>query len=343
MSKQALVLGESDSDNLGDQLIAACMAAYFRDCGMSVRCESLTLGLNALGVGDGGDAAPQLVRFRKLLPRSAKAFIWLLRSWHVMLKKIHQDDDLIIFGGGQLIHGNPYFALCMYAWSVRARWLGIAYGVFSVGVSERFSWLERWLYKRVLKNAGFIVVRDERSQSNLNDIFNHESKLVPDIAYYEPVVNPECDRSLVLICPLDYAAYFEHHQHGRLLSELEYLDMWCRIVDSVYATDEVVLGHTTYRDYLAARKVADLCKKKLSVSVDLVGYPQTPASFRVLCLKAKCVITGRMHAMIMADTSGARFVAYLTSPKIKGFVRGRNAASVNRALLCDARAWFGGH
>ncbi len=341
--KRVLLINEGGLGNLGDDAIRRCLEHLLRSRGCHVEWAAFSRAAPSRDTD-----TPRTPGGTFGLRRACKALVpvelaWLARYVWTYLPFVRSADyDLILIGGGQLIQSNRVFGLAMFLWVKllqRARRRRII--LLGVGVADRLTGWDRWLFRQSLRRVDEVYVRDQDSAAALTDLLDTPIKTCPDVAFCITELMPDdvpAERR-ALFCPVDYAFYARKKGPCRdRLNESQYCRYWADQVES-YASRgyDVKLFCTSWRQDISfvERLRDDLAQARgVVVAVDTAN---TLAEVCGLIQTAEVVVAARMHALILAYAYGRDVVAFHTSEKIKAFEEeylqsGKDSASVRRRI-----------
>ncbi|MCT4643191.1 MAG: polysaccharide pyruvyl transferase family protein [Bacteriovoracaceae bacterium] len=318
-----LVVNESISDNLGDQLIHSSIMRELE------RISNI-IQISTCGYSKGGRTYPEINVFpskkkqkipsllKKIVPSKIK---WVLKNFFRVLKKGKQKYDLVLIGGGQLILSNSSFAISMYFWTFILKLFGNKKIVLlSVGCGDRFSTLDKVLFQKALSRVDFIYVRDEMSQRQLKKFFNQDSKLVVDMAYlYEVEKKNLDDNDCIALGITDFEVYKRYNSIE--LTKEEYYESWLDLVHSSgVSINDVRLFYTTSRDREETISFSRYVSENYSLSLKIVETCTLDKLLEFIG-QTKVVFSGRMHGLIAGVISNCKVVTYPISSKLREFER----------------------
>ncbi len=193
-----LIIGEINSDNLGDKAIYLTLEDLFRSEGYEVNGLDLTRMTKYCGTeGQAPEVSPDsfYLAGEELLSNSVKDNEISLKSILKFLQpniickvrvlysksrnflkheeewtRLIRNSDVVVFGGGALLTDNFWsFPLALLYASRLAKKFGVPYGCIGCSVGESFSFNgARWL-KEFLRGSSFIIVRDPVSGARLKE------------------------------------------------------------------------------------------------------------------------------------------------------------------------------
>lgn len=176
--KKVVICGVSGSDNLGDTVIAECIAEFVKQelgqdpiiCDISYREGLVSNVLNGKKINT-FKRLPKFFRQCFVLILFSLKFIFKGRKY--LLKKL-KGADFVIVGGGHLISDvDLNFPLKLFFLTTIAEELNLPILIVSVGVGSTWSKLGIALASRLVnsKNVKAIAVRDPLSKQNLVKYF----------------------------------------------------------------------------------------------------------------------------------------------------------------------------
>lgn len=314
-----LLINECHSDNIGDQAIAFAMKEMLEENGHSV----ITADFTCTPPSSEGFRRRRTIQktIRDITPSFIKKIFFAIRA----IKKINsitkEDFDIAVIGGGQLILGSCNFPIAMILWAAAIKTRKKKLHVLCVGAGEQYSFWERSLYKISLKMADTVLLRDKKSIATSAAEFDVSTGLCPDIVYHLHKERHNVKRSLTLICPTDYSVYERYRKEmcAPLYTREEYIDMWEEIIiNQISSGNTVLLSATTKEDLEISRAIkSDLEKRGLHIDITT----ELPSFTQFLEIASQCssVISGRMHALILAHIAGATPIPYKISKKLVSF------------------------
>ena len=344
---RVVLCGGAYSDNLGDAIIADCLAY-----GLSQRLPETQIvkmdisgrsGYDQAGFGPKGRAQTLLT----ILPKPiGRYFILLAGSLYV--KRIIEPSwrgiltrrDVIIIGGGQLFQDEDLnFPLKMWWLRRNIRSQAAKVVVYSVGVSRNWSSLGRMLFRPVLHDASlaYCSVRDDASKLNLvthlPGVKMGSIHVDPDPALlanvvYEPETNAttkEFDVGIGIMHPrtlridprqTDASAPSITRRWRELIRALLDRNLRVALFTNGAREDE------EYMERLARELHRDA---RLAV----LERPGSPAGFVANISRASSIIAHRLHASIVAYALGIPSLGLRWDPKVESFY-----------AMCDRDEWI---
>lgn len=320
--KRILVINQYNSDNIGDNLLNEMLCLNLK-----------RMGYNTDNVGY-AQQYKQVVEYKidDSKVNFAKSFLkkiispWLkyqliyklrLNTSQKNLKK--QRWDAVIIGGGQLLKHNSVFIYCFRHWINWAKKEDIPIILHGIGADSELSKYEIKVYKKCLKYVQVVNCRDIETKEIMRQKFDVKAYISPDIAFtYRNEKVEKYNKNVILVMPYSYLTAKRSFQFN--VSKSQYFEIIRHKIKNIKEKESdlsVVLAATTSDDasecYRFAEWYANIGEK---CSVRKIQDSDT--LFQEAC-KAKYMITGRMHAMIVGLIAGVKIEPILVSNKIKFF------------------------
>jgi polysaccharide pyruvyl transferase WcaK-like protein len=324
VKKSVLIINQGKTQNLGDKAINIILGDILQDN----NCEVQSAGF--------AQCREQHMQFmeerikRDVRSRLSKVippiFVWLIKYYRNIKNEFasvtkNKKYDLVIIGGGQLIKTKCVFPYALLSWYfLIKKYLKCPIVLLAVGVDDKFSKIEKLIYKKILPNIDAIYVRDDKSKQSLLSELNASSKYIPDLvfAYSKYYALEECpQRNLTLLMIYNYEDVKFHF--GMQYSIEEYYKSWEELVlINNKPNCEIVLAYTTIEDKRETMNFAQYLKKNHKIKFSIADT-DTLAQFLVLLPKTENLVAGRMHALLLGMNYGCNPVPYIISSKISAF------------------------
>ncbi|WP_426508573.1 polysaccharide pyruvyl transferase family protein [Serratia proteamaculans] len=346
--KTVLIINEVCSDNIGDHAINEGLTELAREAGF----EAKSYGFDA----EKKTVKPNL-KNEKLTPkvflRRAKNFLfnrvqilkylrWYLQNRKRIKETSQSDATLMMIGGGQLIQSGGTFPIAMYTWAKYAQESKKPYVILGVGCAEKFSYIDKLLYKYALGNANGVYVREKRSIDKLKNFFDITPDYIPDLAFALYGKKERVEKNSVIIGATAYYVYLKNVkelQQTDFKSQQEYISDWCETVEKEIKQSEnkIVLVSTTVEDAELNKLIyREVMNKNPGANVDICeAVPPLPVYLNYLNASNK-VYSGRMHSLILGKILGNELEPWLISKKIEYFMDeygSRSVADINNELV----------
>ncbi|MDR3022551.1 polysaccharide pyruvyl transferase family protein [Chryseobacterium sp.] len=321
--------------NLGDQAIRISMNRFFKEKNYLVDYSFLT------APNDYRDPLPDTdyIKNKHAAKNNYKKVSrikivlsiikWLIMSLPSIIRNLSKKKyKYVIVGGGQLINSSnsfyPHsFSYSIYLWSFFSRILNRKLVFLGVGANRKFNFWENFFYKKALKNASHIIVRDNYTKESLRKNFNVDSVIMPDIAFYD-YDEVEYTKSRKFLSVNIYS-YEEYNQNYNINKEdiVSYYNRWIELIKENLEEEEIVLFSTTptdhyencqFLDFVEKNKIFDGKKIILENITDL-------RDLNDLYGNSYKIISGRMHAILIGIKKGVVPVVFEISDKLSTFKR----------------------
>lgn len=330
--KKILLVNQGHTDNIGDQLISEItnrnLSKYFKtevekfipdesEKRIILTADSLTTGENRKNKKKCCQGIKKIIKKNYLICLE----ILTLKYYRKIVKSINDEYDAIFIGGGELLADYVAFTAALQAWllyAYKANTKIILYGVSGFVFEKR----KHRALKMLLNNCELICVRDYETQHHLSRQLNKKIMCAPDIVFLLNNIN---SAQIAQKCAKEdiFVSIYSSEELGISERISEYYDGWIRLIlDKINLnTEKLLIGYTTQSDYYAAKEFYSYVSKKTrfkNIEIKLCDYSDWRGYCNVIS-KCKYVITGRMHAMIIALQYGCEVIPYLVKKKIEVF------------------------
>lgn len=229
-----------------------------------------------------------------------------LKYWNEKIKKA----DLVIIGGGQLLTDSNFgFPPKIFDIYLLCNKHNKPLSIFGCGVGKKWGFVSTILYRKVIKYANFVSVRDAVSAKRLADFTGRTCLHHPDPGFSicknigelilpPPVDGVEKKKLYINFQPLNDIKYFVPSLNK--LNEIDYFIFWENIISQCHDDYEVSLftnGHPG--DYQVVQRFFNEIKLK-NYNVHLLMRPTRPDELIRQLNQCDCIISTRMHAGIVA-------------------------------------------
>lgn len=344
--KSILLVNQGHTDNIGDQLISEIMNKYFSSCFLTsvapfipdqkktrIKLESN----NYLNTNEENKTLGIKNFFKKNY--CICLFALTLKYYKNISKKYQCSYDAIIIGGGELLSDYIVFVAAMQAWllySLKNKMKIILYGVSGMPFAIR----SHRILRKLMKKCDLIFVRDTDTERHLMQYIRSDIQYAPDIVFtmnqidgYLPKLNYKKKGILVTV--------YSPEEIGKTQDLDKYFDQWIQLIlEKINDCDgKIRIGYTTQSDYKTASAFYNyIVKNKFfrNIDVKVCNYVDWKG-YCLVAAESKYVITGRMHAMIIALQCNCKVVPYLVKRKIEIFnqeyiLKKYNMCTVNKKI-----------
>lgn len=318
--KQVIVVNQFNSDNLGDKLLNKLL------------CDNL-VNENYKVINTGfAQTSPQSVLYcehrksiqifknviKRICPEYLKFMFKYKKRLDYEMKKLEvKDCSAIVIGGGQLLKSKSVFFNCLKYWSDWAKKNDLFLCLYGIGVDKNLNTIEKKKYKAILRKVDYINCRDLESKKILENDLNVSSvNISPDIAFTLKSNKQVNKDNIILVMPYNYKTAVT--AFGLRISRSDYfIDIKNKILANKKENQKIFLTATTSNDAFECYRFQEyLNKNKIKCRVlEVYNYNELIKVIE----KSDCIITGRMHAMIIGVVCGVNVIPLIVSDKINQF------------------------
>jgi polysaccharide pyruvyl transferase WcaK-like protein len=311
--KRAVIFGEFDSDNVGDQLIGEGAKLVFERAGWMATTVPLEFD-RELGaaptaqVPTGRGSALQQVHRRLYSRHRIYAHIMDIftlvpgaKAYRSKVKAVLVGADLAVIGGGQLLSDRTLRMILRIYWITSiAKHLGIDIAFIGVGASAPQSFISRLLIRKIARQmrSSSLLVRDIYSAEVLGGLFlSSDIRVIPDLAI--PAIHrfsirqkKTPDPLLVGLAPMSHA-----HRHERIerLSDAWWANVAISFLDLGFNVALFCSG--TSDDYARCKRI-QIGLQQLGISIPLYDRPMNTAEFISQLSSMRHILANRLHISI---------------------------------------------
>ena len=296
------VVGESLSSNIGDRIIALAISKIVNDFDCHVVLHDLS---RSVPKDLATTHVPRVIEsnksfVRKFTPRPLRHVVskssWVIKNYRRIRKIDLEQNDIILFGGGQLLMDNGNFPFYLFIWVLFTKYRCQNMYLFSVGANGPYSVFSKILLKTVIKSVCEIYVRDTGSVSVLKSLFNVDAKLTKDAAYYlyeERHHQKKRKLGIGLVCQ----SVFEHY-NGAIDTE-EYYQLFVEFIEK-YSSLNPMLVYSVPDDRIECLKFQNYYRHKFQTDIPIIENSDAGELFHNL-EDVKVLVAGRMHMLISGE------------------------------------------
>lgn len=234
---------------------------------------------------------------------------------------IHSSDGVIIGGGQILVDRQLFFPLRIGAIVTMARAAQKPIALFSCGADPRWGWIARRIYRQLVRDAGYISVRDRTSASALFALDKRAPVRVhPDIGFLAAHVYPTTDipsRNVLGINVMPYETVAAFAEGVKQATRCDYIAFWRRLATSAADRGWLVklMTNGNHADFQTACEIYS--QIQFNGRVELAPRPANPGELVETLSGIDCLIASRMHAGIVAHSLGKRVLPLVWDTKVK--------------------------
>lgn len=324
---KVLVLNEGYSDNLGDQAINnsikyLLISNNVEDITFTDFAKNLHSKIQYLNKHIGISRKKNLLKnfLRVIIP---ERLIWLLKNIYKIRTIASKKYDLVIIGGGQLLSSNQIFPLALLSWvKYLKKYNNHNIVLFGVGAGTKFSLIDKKVLEFAINKIDKIYVRDYKSQQILKYFFNKDTLFVNDVVFlYSKISN--CiqkeigNANLILLGIVSFNVYEKYNQ--KKLTKEEYFQTWLDILKKkTISIDNIRLFYTTINDRIECFNFKEYIKNVFNKDISICNINSLDDLINII-KSSNLVISGRMHALILALSYHKQIYTYLISDKLIEF------------------------
>lgn len=320
--KRILVVNQYNSDNIGDNLLNEMLCLNLKRMGYSI--DNVGYAQQNKQVVEYKIDNSKVNFMKSFLKRIISPWlkyqlIYKLRLNTSQKNLKNKKWDAVIIGGGQLLKHNSVFMYCFRHWINWAKKNDIPIILHGIGVDSGLSKHEIKIYKKCLKYVQVINCRDVETKEIMRQKFDVIAYISPDIAFtYHNEEAEKYNKDVILVMPYSYMTARKAFQFN--ISKSQYFKTMRHKIKDIKDKEpnlRVVLAATTSDDATECYRFAEWCAD--SGERYIVKKIQDSSTLFQEACKAKYMISGRMHAMIVGLIAGAKIEPILVSNKIKTF------------------------
>lgn len=279
------------------------------------QCKTRNLGDRILGKGFESllkkyDLIPERIHYGILPVLTFKKII-------NVLKILKEQPSEIFIGGGQLL--LPGFLKNAFFWTIISKITNSKLNFFSVGtekINKDISAIHKLLLKLVLKHASAVRLRDKHSQKLIEKLTGKKYPVVPDTAYeLENELQGNDEKQNIFVCPTKKKAALKYDMYSNMSEYYE--DFYRKIKSKKRSEEDIKIFSTNCKDYRSMEKLYSyLIERYPEEEVSFLSIEDEDELFEKLS-RARVVIGGRMHSVIISHMLGADCYTINQNEKIK--------------------------
>ena len=322
--KNVLIINEGHTSNLGDKLIQITMKKLFEGNNIITKKyvpietyesmeENILVGKTPNYINTINKIIGKLglttflndLKFRKLIKKE--------------LKNINV--DLAIIGGGELVSDNQIFNSALYCWTNELKARNIPFIITGVSGNEcKGKIVDR--YCKAFSKAEEISVRDKKTQEMMKRVYDINAEYIPDVAFlykklFADSMNCEQRKNALTV-----QIYCKHYLPIDMLDESlnDYFDKWVKLINSQKDHNKkIILSYTNKEDRDYTIDFYNYCiKNNIFENLEL-RRTDSIKKYVELLGETNMIITGRMHAMILAMLFNNKIEPFAFKEKIAVF------------------------
>lgn len=339
MVKRITVIGEVDSQNIGDQAIYYSLSNILKRKGFDVVGVNLSYSSGqskrkSISIESSEKKGKRIHKYLysnfTLYTKVVNLIVFTIsmRKKYNRLKSTLKGSYKVVIGGGQLLQNNNLsFPLDLWLVSIVLNSLEIKYSIVGCGVGvKRWDFISKWLVSRLLKgkNIENIYVRDQESINILQKVFDLKAQFIPDPAVsVSEFVDKIQAKERIIGLGIMSANTLKRNKNMLEYSSEDFIEYWIEAylrLNKEYPENRIELFTTgDYSDYLFANLIQKLLEERYSTVVNLVKPPTTVKEFISSIQKYEFVLSMRLHSHIIAYSLGIPSYGIIWEDKVKGF------------------------
>jgi polysaccharide pyruvyl transferase WcaK-like protein len=345
--KRVAVAGEIFSANKGDRAIHDCLLYLLKLLAPAVETISIDISgrfphvssLNRMRMSQRVALLQAIPGFRLplMLLNAGYQPVKMLRGQSYKWRRSLETADLLVVGGGQMLMDDSLnFPLKISALTRLAQKLNLPYHISACGVGESWSMMGGALFRRALRTAQSITLRDHLSQERLyHFVPDLVSQVTFDPAIWAATVYPiqpskQTGDYLGLGVINQREANFHisrEKRFSRSAWEEQWLDLLANLVSKNQRVELFTSGSPA--DHAFAVELFTASQKRGWNTVSLAPYPDSPQALITSLRGYSLVVAARLHAAILSNAYGISTVGLAWDQKVKAYY-----AETGRPGLC---------
>lgn len=345
-----LLLNQGHTDNLGDKAISEVMQqllcrndntvisrpfiAYEPSTQIVCGSENVRVAVSEKADTDTVSAKQRLNRLiGRLLPNSVVYFIKEKKAIRRILEQEKKIDAAVI-GGGELLKSRHQFTYAFFVWVLYLKKVcKCPIAIWGISGDDQFTFLDKAIYRYVLKNCCYLGVRDKETAHTVAELFGEKAEYAPDVVFELRTLYPAVNQKKIdsVVCFLNSFAEVD----TVFASEEKYLEEFSKLIPEKASKIEVAF--TTQTDYDEAVKLVDFLKKngrfnQIEISV---GTTTTVEALIASINSAGTVVSGRMHPMIIGLQLHKAVIPFAVKRKLAVFEAEWKDAVIDRDVTAQ--------
>lgn len=347
--KKVLLLNQGHSSNLGDKLINEVMTNVLVENNEVLHAPFIPtekeseIGWNDISSFRNKSTNIFIDSLKNIIKKSKVIItIGLDYKYQKAIYNIIKDEeiDAVVIGGGELLATFIPFNSALYSWIkiIKKNYKDIPIIIYGVsGTKPKNKFLDKRL-KYILTNCNFISVRDHATESFINNSYKIKTNYSPDCVFSYRELNKDNTiknkENILSIMIYDYDSL-----HGKLSfsNKIEYFDHWYDLLEkNIQCKDVVLLAYTTEEDRMCSKEFLNyiLDNKDIKHAVQLAEYNDVYGLIDIV-KKSRTIITGRMHAMILAKQYKTDIIPFIFKEKIETFCNEYVNVNFDYSYVCN--------
>lgn len=334
MTKKILLINQGKSDNIGDRLINDTLSklieenCYLESKSLEINCPDtlIEFAVDNRLKHTGYINKKNIFKFliNKLLRFLMSDYLFFyLKAIYVMTSYVRNSEfDIYIIGGGELLKSNHFFIPYMDAWTKMIKKYRPDKRLVLFGVSSDQSFTQKEVARlhTILERFDFVNVRDKVTLNVLVKDFAIEANMSPDCVFVYNYYNKISIKktNIMLVSIFDYNSL---PLSSKWSTKEDYFAHWFKIINENHSKGiKVKFIYTCADDALCTLEFYKIYHSSFESMDDTIKMDYTMEEIVSLIANAESIITGRMHAMILAKQYNTKIVPFIFKKKIECFV-----------------------
>ena len=334
---KTLVINEGNSTNLGDQAINFSMRSFFELLKIDNDFIGLTnSGNNKINQINNKTKSKLILLINEMFGNSFYYIFrmrWILKNFFRIYNYTKKSNhDIVFIGGGQLLLGRSNFPYAIFLWVFFLKKYNKKVILFSVGVGESFSFIEKNIFTHILNKVDDIYIRDYDSQTRLKNIFNKKSIFINDIAFsisrFKKVKKAkQCDITNII---LSIPAYNIYKRYQKDIGQKNYLLKWKEFINKYLNSNKYSIT-IIYSDLSKDKQISTQFYNFIKKDCNNIKIRHLKDMEEMILNIANndLIISGRMHPLIIGLSYEKKVIPFPINEKLISFEKQYTDCDIN--------------
>lgn len=248
--------------------------------------------------------------------------LWVIKNIIKVMIICSKKYDHVVIGGGQLILSNGNFGIAIFLWSLWLSFFKQRFYFVGVGCGTEFSFFDKFFFRFSLKRARGIFFRDEKSKIICKSVWGIESAdVIPDVVFFlSEELNDLSNLSNLSIERKTLLGVFEYEAFLTYSKDKPSRNLYYDFIYSKYKKyiPNIHLFYTTQNDRVECEKFKQFMHDKHGIELNVLDISDLESLLCVISTSS-LLISGRMHALLLALLMSVPILPIEVSPKISSF------------------------
>lgn len=303
-----LIINQGWTDNLGDKAIAEVLENALKGLSPLTVPFAPNLAADCSGIG-------KIIALYHLDRINRKDFTRYI-------SELPEKPRAVVIGGGELFASNMNFNSAFTSWIRVCNRAQIPIYVYGVS-GNKLNVLYSYRMKHALKKCKKIFVRDWITKKLFHECYKLEVEVYPDVVFTYSCEKNSNQKKItseysVFCNVLDYDYY--NQVTSKNMSYEDYFNYWCSLIEAhLRQNTKVYVGTTTQEDVKTAKDFTTYIERQHPEwNAEFCQTDDLTAYWDILD-RIDCVISARMHAMILAVQKRCYCVPVCFKTKLEEF------------------------